>query len=171
MRKSFIIYLLLVGSIFTSCSSSKHLSQAKIQREQLSETFGFKLTKKDNLALYSAASQWLGTPYRYGGTTRKGVDCSGLVGQIYKQVYRVNLERSTGNIVQKNCSRVGKHGLKTGDLVFFNTSKKKKKGVNHVGLFLKNGYFVHASSSKGVIISNLKEEYYRKAWKQGGRVK
>ncbi|MEI3125524.1 MAG: NlpC/P60 family protein [Odoribacter splanchnicus] len=55
-------------------------------------------------------------------------------------------------------------------LVFFNTSRKRK-GINHVGLFLKNGYFIHASTSRGVIISNLKEDYYRKTWKQGGRVK
>ena len=64
-----------------------------------------------------------------------------------------------------------KSDLKAGNLVFFNTSQKKKKGINHVGLFLKNGYFIHASTSKGVIISNLKEAYYHKAWKQGGQVR
>jgi probable lipoprotein NlpC len=64
-----------------------------------------------------------------------------------------------------------KSDLSSGDLVFFNTSRKKRKGINHVGLFLKNGYFIHASTSRGVIISNLKEDYYRKTWKQGGRVK
>lgn len=171
MKPAYIIYLFLAGLLLTSCGSSRQLSQAKVQREQLSQKLGFHLNKKDDLNLYSEASQWLGTPYRYGGTSRKGVDCSGLVGQIYKQVYRIDLERNTGNIAQKNCRRIRKNRLKTGDLVFFNTSKKKRRGVNHVGLFLKNGYFIHASTSKGVIISNLQEDYYHKAWKQGGRVR
>lgn len=170
MRITFIICLLIAGLLGTSCSSSKRLSKASSQRAQLSQKFGFKLTKKDDLQLYTEASKWLGVPYRYGGTTRKGVDCSGLVGQIYKQVYHTNLERSTTGMAQKNCRKVGKGNLKTGNLVFFNTSKKKK-GINHVGLFLKNGYFIHASTSKGVIVSNLKEDYYHKAWKQGGKVK
>lgn len=170
MRITFIVCLLLIGLLGSSCSSSKRLSRGKSQREQLSQKFGFKLTKKDDLQLYLEAAQWLGVPYRYGGTTRKGVDCSGLVGQIYKQVYHTNLERSTTGMAQKNCRKVGKGNLKTGNLVFFNTSKKKK-GINHVGLFLKNGYFIHASTSKGVIISNLKEDYYHKTWKQGGKVR
>lgn len=169
MRTLFIICLLIAGLLGSSCSSSKRLSKANSQRAQLSQKFGFKLTKKDDLRLYAEASKWLGVPYRYGGTTRKGVDCSGLVGQIYKQVYHTNLERSTTGMAQKNCRKVGKGNLKTGNLVFFNTSKKKK-GINHVGLFLKNGYFIHASTSKGVIVSNLKEDYYHKAWKQGGKV-
>ena len=114
---------------------------------------------------------WLGTPYRYGGSTRKGVDCSGLVNQIYKQVYHRSLERSSSGIATRNCRKIMKSDLSSGDLVFFNTSRKKRKGINHVGLFLKNGYFIHASTSRGVIISNLKEDYYRKTWKQGGRVK
>ena len=70
-----------------------------------------------------------------------------------------------------HCRKIMKSDLSSGDLVFFNTSRKKRKGINHVGLFLKNGYFIHASTSRGVIISNLKEDYYRKTWKQGGRVK
>ena len=69
-----------------------------------------------------------------------------------------------------HCRKVTKSDLKPGDLVFFNTSKRKK-GINHVGVFLKNHYFIHASTSKGVIISSLHENYYRKHWKKGGRVK
>lgn len=168
MRIRFILCLIIAALLGSSCNSSKRLAQSNSQREQLSRTFGFKLTKKDDLRLYSEAAQWLGTPYRYGGTTRKGVDCSGLVGQIYKKVYRVNLERNTSDMAQKNCRRVGKSSLKAGNLVFFNTSQKKRRGVNHVGIFLKYGYFIHASTSKGVIISNLNEDYYRKTWKYGG---
>ena len=141
---------ILIGCCFfcslflSSCNSTKRLGQTATQTSQLS---------------------------RYGGSTRKGVDCSGLVNQIYKQVYHRSLERSSSGIATRNCRKIMKSDLSSGDLVFFNTSRKKRKGINHVGLFLKNGYFIHASTSRGVIISNLKEDYYRKTWKQGGRVK
>ena len=132
---------------------------------------GIKLNKRDNIQLYAEAAKWLGTPFHYGGNTQKGVDCSGLIVQIYKQVYQKQLYRTTQQMVDKNCRRVGKSNLQEGYLVFFNTAKKKKRGVNHVGLFLKDGYFIHTSSSRGVMVSHLKEKYYQNAWKQGGRVK
>lgn len=163
----FLIYLLLVA--LTSCKSSQHL--IKQQTTQLTRQFGFPVHKKDDLRLYTEASQWLGVPYQTGGTTRKGVDCSGLVVRIYRQTYNKQLERTTTDIAARNCRKITKNNLRTGDLVFFNTSRKTRKGINHVGIFLKQGYFIHASSSKGVIVSNLKEDYYRKTWKQGGRVK
>ena len=168
---------ILIGCCFccslflSSCNSTKRLGQTATQTSQLSHQLGFKVNRKDDLRLFSEAARWLGTPYRYGGSTRKGVDCSGLVNQIYKQVYHRSLERSSSGIATRNCRKIMKSDLSSGDLVFFNTSRKKRKGINHVDLFLKNGYFIHASTSRGVIISNLKEDYYRKTWKQGGRVK
>ena len=168
MRGFFLLGAFISGLLFTSCSSHKHLTQSQTAR--LSQQLGFKITKKDNLRLYTEAAAWIGTPYRYGGTTKKGVDCSGLVSQIYKQVYRKPLERSAARMAEKNCRRTTKGNLKAGDLVFFNTSKNKR-GINHVGIFLKSGHFLHASTSRGVIVSHLQEDYYRKAWKYGGKVK
>ncbi|MEG2278327.1 MAG: C40 family peptidase [Odoribacter sp.] len=170
MKPIFIIYLLLFGLLLTSCNSQKRLSRSTKQTAQLSEQLGFNVKKKDDLRLYTEAAKWLGTPYRYGGNTLKGVDCSGLVNQIYQNVYHKKLERTTKDIVEKNCRKISKSHLTSGNLVFFSTSKKRK-GINHVGLFLKNGYFIHASTSKGVIISHLDEEYYQKKWKQGGKIK
>lgn len=170
MRLIYIFGLLALLILSSSCSSSKRLAQEAMQREQLAKQFGFKLNKKDNLRLYTAASHWLGVPYRSGGNSLKGTDCSGLVGKLYQEVYHRNLSRSAENIAKNNCSRISKSNLKAGDLVFFNTAGKKRKKINHVGLFLKSGYFIHASISKGVIISNLEEDYYRKTWKYGGKV-
>lgn len=170
MKTSYILYLLLAGLLFTSCGSSRRLAQRE-QTRRLSQQLGFIVSPKDDLRLYEETAQWLGVPYRYGGDSRRGVDCSGFVGQVYQQVYHKKLMRNTAEIAKKNCRKVSKGRLKAGDLVFFNTSKKKRRGINHVGLFLKDGYFVHASTSKGVIVSNLREEYYRKSWKQGGKVK
>lgn len=170
MRTILLLGLLISGFLLTSCSSRKPLAYTTQQPARLTQRFGFKITKKDDLRLYTEAANWLGTPYRYGGNTRKGVDCSGFVNQIYKRVYHKQLERSTAGLAEKNCRRAMKGDLKTGDLLFFNTSKNKK-GINHVGIFLKYGYFIHASTSRGVIVSNLKEDYYRKTWKYGGKVK
>lgn len=168
-RVVFGICLLAAGLFLSSCGSSKRLSDAARQREELSRQFGFKLSKKDDIRLYRAASGWLGVPYRPGGTTRQGVDCSGLMNNLYREVYGESLSRTTEGILKDNCRKVGKGSLREGDFVFFNTSRKKRKGVNHVGLFLKHGYFIHATTSKGVMVNHLKEDYYRKAWKTGGR--
>lgn len=169
MRLLFIFLIFLAGLSLSSCNSNRQLTRQ--QTDLLSRQFGFPIHKKDDLRLYTEAAQWLGVPYRSGGNTRKGVDCSGLVVQIYKQTYHKQLERTTSQIAKKNCRKIGKSKLKTGDLVFFNTTKKKRKAINHVGIFLKNGYFIHASTSKGVMVSHLKEKYYHKVWRQGGRVK
>lgn len=156
-------------SIMTSCNSKKRLVR-QTDIIQLSEKLGFKIHHKDDIPLYAEAAKWLGTPYKYGGTTLSGMDCSGLVGQIYKNVYKKTLDRTAKDMEENNCRKISKSNLEPGDLVFFNTSKKKK-GINHVGIFLKKDYFIHASSSQGVIINNLHESYYKKHWSKAGKVK
>lgn len=125
---------------------------------------------KDNHKLYIEASKWIGTPYRYGGTSKKGVDCSGLTSSIYKTVYGKRLKRSAEEQRDDDCYRVYKRNLKEGDLVFFHNGKKKRR-ASHVGIYLKEGKFIHASTSVGVVVSSLKEGYYEKHWLQGGRIK
>lgn len=170
MNKLFLFLIYGLCFLCFSCGSQRKLQRKAAETTELSSKLGFKVSAKDNLLLFNEAAGWLGTPYRYGGTTRKGVDCSGLTGQIYQKVYHTPLARTVADMAGKNCRKIRKSELETGDLVFFNTSKKKK-GINHVGLFLKNGYFIHASTSKGVIVSNLHEDYYKKTWQKGGRVK
>jgi len=139
---------------------------------RLSRQFGLRLTQTDNLALYDACSSWIGVRYRYGGNTRNGVDCSGFVDNIYRQVYRVRLERNTANMLRRNCVAVNRNNLREGDLVFFNTSgSRQSRTPNHVGIYLKNGKFIHASASGGVMVSNLSEAYFVRSWINGGRVK
>lgn len=124
----------------------------------------------DNHKLYIEAADWIGTPYRYGGKTKKGVDCSGLTSAIYKTVYMKKLGRSAEDQRNDDCKKILKRNLREGDLVFFHNGKKKRK-ASHVGIYLKNGRFIHASSSVGVVVSSLNERYYEKHWLQGGRVK
>lgn len=120
-------------------------------------------------SLYKEAVEWLKTPYRRGGMSHRGMDCSGLTGTIYENVFGVKLQRRSKDI-SNDVEHIAKEELKPGDLVFFGTSRRKK-GVNHVGVYLGNKHFVHASVSKGVIISSLDEPYYSRTWIKGGRVK
>lgn len=87
----FSVLLCIALAIFTlaSCSSHKKLSGRQAEAARLSSQLGFKVTPKDDLRLYSEASRWLGVPYRYGGKSRTGVDCSGFVGQVYQNVYKI----------------------------------------------------------------------------------
>ena len=129
---------------------------------------GIDIEMKDNHALYVESSNWLGVPYRSGGTTKRGVDCSGLTSNIYKKVYRKDLERNSEDQRKKDCRKVKKGKLREGDLVFFHNGRKKKKAT-HVGIYLKDRKFIHASTSQGVIVSTLEEEYWKKHWLSGGR--
>ena len=137
----------------------------------LSQQYGIQITSKDNQALYHAVAQWLGTPYRNGHSViRRGTDCSGFVFNIYRSVYGKNLARSSADMLRTNCIRIGRQKLREGDLVFFATGRNLKK-VTHVGIYLKDNKFAHASTSQGVTISHLNEPYYRRRWVAGGVVR
>ena len=110
---------------------------------------------------------WLDESHQ--GDSKRGTDCSGLVYQVYRKVYRTQVPRNTEDL-KKESNKVAKRNLREGDLVFFTSSRSKKK-VAHVGIYLKNGKFIHSSTSKGVIVSNLNESYYTKHWISGGRIR
>lgn len=145
---------------------SDNNSDAKVS---LSEALGIEIDDSDDFVLLEAVAGWLGVPYKYGGSTKKGVDCSGFIVNIYNDVYGIKLYRSSADMKAKNCKSIPDKKLRMGDLVFFATSKNKRR-VNHVGLYLKNGRFIHASSSKGVIVSDMDERYYRRTYIGSGRV-
>lgn len=159
---------ILIG--LSSCGSSKVLYNP-VEVKQLSRSLSIPIKNDDpNIPLYAEASLWLGVPYSYSGSSKAGLDCSGFVSQVFQRVYGKKLERSSEDQAKKDVHKVSKDGLKPGDLVFFSTSPKSKR-IDHVGIFLRNGYFIHASTSRGVIVSHLEEDYYKKTWKKGGRVK
>jgi peptidoglycan endopeptidase LytE len=105
--------------------------------------------------IISTAKSYIGVPYVWGGTSPKGFDCSGFVQYVFGK-YKIALPRTAATIYGKGIA-VSKSNLIAGDLVFFTTYKA---GASHVGIYIGNGNFIHASSSKGVIISNLSNSYY-----------
>lgn len=117
-----------------------------------------------NITLLNFIDHWFGTRYRLGGTTKKGIDCSALTGSLLLAVYGFNIPR-TARQQYDATEHIGKDELKEGDLVFFNTHG----GVSHVGVYLENDYFLHASTH-GVKISSLDDHYYSKRFICGGRV-
>ena len=127
-----------------------------------------KLGRYDNKALYKEIKSWLGTPYSSGGQTKQvGTDCSGFVMELYLTVYNIRLERRGG--LYNNCEPIDKSALREGDLVFFNNGQGGK--ISHVGIYLKDNKFAHASSSRGVVIDDLTANYYVKHFFAAGRVK
>lgn len=118
-----------------------------------------------NLELYSFIEEWWGTRYRYGGTTKKGIDCSSFTGKLLTQVYGLDVQR-TARDQYGQCEKVAREDLQEGDLVFFNT----RGGVSHVGVYLGNDFFVHSSTHSGVTISSLTDNYYNRKFIGGGRL-
>lgn len=153
----------------TSSSRITKAPEPKTKSDDGWATLDIKLSRSDNKALYNEIKTWLGTPYAYAHAEKgKGTDCSGFVLKVYLAVYNKPIERNSARIFEKNCRRISRDELKEGDLVFF---RGKSNGISHVGIYLKDGRFAHASSSKGVMISMLSQRYYDTHFYCAGRVK
>jgi cell wall-associated NlpC family hydrolase len=142
----------------TGCGSTPHKPISASAR----------VAKPDNnieQLLRSEANRWKGTPHRLGGNSRKGIDCSGFVSKLYKNLFNIRLPRSTRDQVRvgKPVSRIQ---IRAGDLVFFLPPRKSR----HVGIYLGRGEFVHASSTNGVMISSMTDPYWRKCYWKARRV-
>ena len=115
--------------------------------------------------LLEHVDEWYGTRYRYGGTTKSGVDCSAFVQAVYLSAFAISLPRKARD-QYLDCQIISATEMKTGDLVFYNTTG----GISHVGIYLQNNKFIHASSSLGVTISDMFDPYYLKRFIGIGRI-
>ncbi|MCQ9120442.1 endopeptidase [Rodentibacter pneumotropicus] len=113
-------------------------------------------------ALAGVYNEWAGTRYRMGGSSKRGIDCSAFMQTTFFNAYGIKLPRSTAE--QRYLGRkISKHELQKGDLVFF-------RGNHHVGVYIGNNQFMHASSSQGVTISSLDENYWARTYTQSRRI-
>lgn len=164
--------MLCLGSCGTRKTGTVALHADFKGPKELARLYGVRITEHDNIFLYNEGARWLGVPHRLGGSTKRGVDCSGFVAIVYREVYGKQLSRSSADMLKHDCRKVSRAKLKEGDLVFFKTTRGGKRNVpNHVGIYLKNGRFIHTSTSSGVVVSSLSEPYYTRTWLSGGRVK
>ena len=120
-----------------------------------------------NIPLLQKIDEWYGAPYNYGGSSKSGVDCSYFTLDVMKGVFNINLNRTAAEQYQQT-SRINWEDLKEGDLIFFKTEGPNK--ISHVGIYLTNNKFVHASVSNGVTISDLSEPYYQRTIYSMGRL-
>ena len=143
--KKYLSYIVALTIILIGLSSC-HTSAPRLDYKALAQAsvrLGVDIELQDNHKLYIHASEWI--------------------------VYHTRLSRSTDGQL-KESSKISRRNLREGDLVFF-TSRASRKKVAHVGIYLKDGKFIHASTSQGVIVSNLREKYYTQQWLCGGRIK
>lgn len=171
IRNLFLLAIIL-SALLTSCHIPKETTKKDVTTERgfyrkYSEKLGVKFEGNEDRKLIAAVTEWIGVPYKYGGCGKSGTDCSGFVNTIYKETYNYSLNRSAFDLL-KDVEQIKRKDLKCGDLVFFITSGKK---ISHVGIYLNDSKFIHASSSRGVIVSDLNENYYAKAYSTAGRLK
>lgn len=106
--------------------------------------------------------KYLGTPYKYGGNSKDGIDCSAFTQMLYRDVFNIDLQRSARLQFTQGREVSDKDDLQFGDLVFFNTRKRVRPG--HVGIYIGENLFAHASSTKGVTVSSINYDYYSRTY-------
>ena len=119
-----------------------------------------------NLPLYYLIEEWYGVSYRLGGNTKAGIDCSSFTKKLFLEIYKKQLLRTAQEQYQQSTKLYSFDDMTEGDLVFF---KSGRRHIGHVGVYLGNHFFVHASTSGGVMISSLHESYWNRRFAGGGR--
>lgn len=167
-----IVLFLLLALSFNSCKSTKN--KRSVSKKRPTTQIINKSNTKLNLTIKSVvknAEAFEGTKYKYGGTSKSGMDCSGLIFTAFKKE-EITIPRITRDMVKKG-HWIDVKEVRVGDLLFFATKKNNRK-VNHVGLVTHsstgNVQFIHATTSKGVIVSSLAERYWYFAFVQARRL-
>lgn len=172
LKASRLLLLLVFPLAGFACHGKRHATSSettadRVLKKKYAGLLGIPENEITNLPLYHFIDEWYAVPYKYGGKTKTGVDCSGFVSALYSSVYKKTIAGSAATLCDQS-DKVSEKNLEEGDLVFFKINSDK---VSHVGVYLKNHHFVHASTHKGVVISSLEETYYSKYFYRGGRVK
>ena len=162
-----LLLLVLTALLLLSGCSSKKVSKPTYKAKKTNTS----VTKVEhtgnwiNKALSKEYAKWDGTPYKYGGTSLKGVDCSSLMQILYKDAFGLKIPRTTVNQAKVGY-QVNKSTSREGDLVFFKTGYNTR----HSGIIIEKGKFIHSSTKYGVIVSSLNNPYWKSKYWQTRRV-
>ncbi len=177
IRIATLSILLMLPSILAQAQSTSNKKDLKapekvetydkLAMEYFSQIMGIALSASSNLKLYQFVYDWIGTPYRLGGDSKKGIDCSKFAFELYNKVFNTMIGNNSQNIFGMVSPVNARDELKEGDLIFF---KIRSRSITHVGIYIGNNKFVHASSSRGVMISSLDDDYWSKYYYKGGRL-
>lgn len=170
-NKPTLLSLLAVAALLLAgCGSSRRAVKDKKSERQgdRTEKIDRKPVSKSGQALVREARKWRGVPYKYGGHSRSGADCSGFLMEVFKEAVGIKLPRSSRD-QKEYCRPVRRDEMIVGDLVFF-TSKNSKGKIAHVGMYIGDNRMIHASSSRGVVEDDLSLRYYVEHFNGAGRV-
>lgn len=167
-----LFFLLTLSLILASCGSSRKATQHQTSQNTASnKTIAKSINLNKSEAIVSYAKTFNGTKYKFGGTTKKGMDCSGLVYTSFKSE-NISLPRISRDMATQG-NKISLNNVNQGDLVFFRTNKSKKS-INHVGLVIENKkgeiFFIHSTTSLGVITSSLDENYWKSSFVEARRI-
>lgn len=166
MRQFLFLIIISACMVLTGCHSSKKIAGGDKAVVSTVKTDNLKGKQKK---VVEESLTWLGTPYKYACSDKKrGTDCSGLVLRVYEDAAGLKLPRNSKKQAEF-CRRIGKSKVKPGDLVFFATGRDKNN-ISHVGIMIDEMRFVHASTKKGVIVSDMNTPYYQRTFMMFGRV-
>ena len=171
IAKSFrILMIVIVGTLLSaSCSSHKNAKESDAGKENAIIAKPKHKLSGVQKKLMAEAESWLGTPYAYAHQEKgSGTDCSGFLMVVYQEVTGVKLPRNSARQAEF-CKKIKEDEIVPGDLVFFATGKDPQK-VSHVGMMMDQENFIHASSSKGVVVSTIKNLYFKRRYLMYGRV-
>ena len=179
IKKKFLLLvsLTLVVVLANSCKTHKGSTSKDPEKTSISKTKKIQSkyaiilktdeSKIENIKLYSFIDEWYGVPYKYGGKNKNGIDCSNFTSVLFSNVYSKEIIGPSASIFNM-CKVISKSNLEEGDLVFF---KIEGDNISHIGIYLQNNKFVHATTKKGVMIDDLDEAYYKKYFYKAGRIK
>lgn len=159
LTKFVLFVMFLISPYF-----ARYIHAAPLARNDLFAELALRPSDISHSKVSDFYKKWKGVQYKWGGTSMAGIDCSALTREAFKKLH-ISLPRTTTEQI-KHGTEVAKSNLKTGDLVFFKTTPRQR----HVGIYVGNGKFMHASSSKGVTISSLDNTYWVEHYELSKRI-
>lgn len=146
--------------------NSRDTKEVTLTPASISAKIGLQMTEDDDMILYKSIADWVGTPYKLGGNTKMGIDCSNLVTKIYKEAYGYTFE-GTAQMMFSSATPKPISQIQEGDLVFFGSGPTH---IKHVGIYLKENKFINSTSTDGVRVSDLNNSYWKNSFYSVGKV-